>query len=306
MKKDTNPLIIHSIAEFHRVMNLPKPEHPLISVTELHGAMVYPDLPENKLIHDFYSIYIKKNYTGAIRYGRNYYDFSDGVMSFSSPRQVFTLEPDTDLTKLSGWSLMFHPDLIRNYGLARHIKTFGFFAYEVNEALHLSDKEETMIDTIFRNMLMEYQSPIDTYSQDVMVSHIELLLNYSNRFYNRQFITRKNAGNDLLANLETILSDYFNTEKVSELGLPSVQYIAQQLHVSPTYLGDMLRTLTGQNAQQHIHNQLIEKAKEILTTTTLSVSEIAYQLGFEYPQSFNKLFKNKTNVSPLEFRQSFN
>jgi AraC family transcriptional regulator, transcriptional activator of pobA len=305
-KSAGNPLIIHSIAEFHQIMKLPKPQHPLISITKLHGKMVYPDLPHNKLIHDFYSIYIKKNYKGAIRYGRKYYDFCDGVMSFSSPRQVFTLEPNPDLSQLSGWCLLFHPDFIRNYTLGKLIKDYGFFSYDVNEALHLSDKEEVLVETIFTNILQEYQSPIDTYSHDVMISHLELLLNYSNRFYNRQFITRKPASNDLLASFEEVLTMYFETNQVQQTGLPSVQYISDQLKVSPSYLSDMLKTLTGQSTQQHIHDKLIEKAKQVLTTTTLSVSEIAYQLGFEHPQSFNRLFKSKTNVSPLQFRQSFN
>lgn len=163
-----------------------------------------------------------------------------------------------------------------------------------------------MVTSIMKNIEQEYRSVIDGYSQDVIISHIELLLNYCNRFYNRQFITRKNANSDLLTNLEELISDYFNNDNVQELGLPTVQYISDKLHVSPNYLSDMLRTLTGQNAQQHIHNKLIEKAKEILTTTSLSVGEIAYRLGFEHPQSFSKLFKNKTQVSPLEFRHSFN
>jgi AraC family transcriptional regulator, transcriptional activator of pobA len=164
--------------------------------------------------------------------------------------------------------------------------------------LHLSGKEEEMITTTLLNIEREYKSPIDNFSQDVIVSQIELLLNYSNRFYNRQFITRKHASNDLLINLEALLSGYFNNENVKELGLPTIHYVSNSLNISPNYLSDMLRTLTGKSTQEHIHVKLIEKAKEILSTTSLSVSEVAYQLGFEYPQSFSKLFKNKTNVSP--------
>lgn len=207
---------------------------------------------------------------------------------------------------LSGWWFVMHPDFIRNYTLSKSIKDYGYFSYAVNEALHLSEKEEVMVTSIMQNIEQEYRSIIDTYSQDVMISHIELLLNYSNRFYNRQFITRKNANNDLLVNVETLLSDYFNSNKVNELGLPTVQYISKQFNISPNYLSDMLRIHTGQSTQQHIHNKLIEKAKDVLSSTALSVSEIAYQLGFEHPQSFSKLFKSKTNVSPLEFRNSFN
>ncbi len=213
---------------------------------------------------------------------------------------------DDESRDCSGWSVMFHPDFIRNYPLGQHIKNYGFFSYEVNEALHLSDKENQLMESLIKNMEQEYHSSIDNYSQDVMVSHLELLLNYSNRFYNRQFITRKVASNDLLAKLEVVLTAYFKEDNVQQLGLPTVQYLANELHVSPNYLSDVLRSLTGQNTQQHIHAKLIEKAKEALTTTSLSVSEIAYRLGFEHPQSFSKLFKSKTNISPLEFRNSFN
>jgi AraC-like DNA-binding protein len=201
---------------------------------------------------------------------------------------------------------LIHPDFIRNYPLGKTIKNYGFFSYAINEALHLSEKERVVIRTILQNMEDELQTPIDDFSQDVMVSQIELLLNYSNRFYKRQFITRKAISSDLLSKMETLLDDYFNNNTALMKGVLTVQSLAEQLLVSPHYLSDMLRSLTGQNAQQHIHNKLIEKAKEILSNSTLSVAEIAYQLGFEHPQSFNKLFKRKTNLSPLEFRQSFN
>jgi len=184
--------------------------------------------------------------------------------------------------------------------------TYGFFSYAVHEALHLSEEEEKEIEAIMKNIRRECDKTIDNYSQDIIVSQIELLLNYCNRYYNRQFITRKKANNDLLIQLEEILSSYFEQELTQELGLPTVQYLSAQLSVSPTYLSDMLRSVTGRNAQQHITEKLIEKAKEMLTTTPLSISEIAYKLGYEYPQSFNKLFKNKTKISPLEYRASFN
>ncbi len=212
----------------------------------------------------------------------------------------------TDDPEYTGHTLLIHPDFIRNYPLAKNIKNFGFFSYSVNEALHLSEKEKLIILTIFRNIEDELQSTIDDFSQDVIIAQIELLLNYSNRFYKRQFITRKAVNNDLLAKSEALLSGYFNNETSLMKGLPTVQYLAEQLNVSTHYLSDMLRSLTGQNAQQHIHDKLIEKAKEILSISNLSVAEVAYQLGFEHPQSFNKLFKSKTNLSPSEFRQSFN
>ena len=202
--------------------------------------------------------------------------------------------------------LVFHPDFLHGYPLAKKIKDYGFFSYAVNEALHLSDKEEQMITGVMQNLKDEIAAMIDNYTQDVVVSHLELLLNYSNRFYNRQFITRKKVSNDLLTKFEELLTAYFKQETEANDGLPTVQYISDKLFVSPNYLNDMLKSLTGQTTQQLIHNQVIEKAKELLSTTNLSVSEIAYQLGFEYPQSFNKLFKNKTKITPLEFRQSFN
>ena len=192
------------------------------------------------------------------------------------------------------------------YPLAKKIKQYGFFSYSANEALHLSDHEKETILSIFKIIDDELKSRIDDFSQDVIISQIELLLNYCNRFYKRQFITRKAVNNDLLQKLEEILDDYFNDDKSLTQGIPTVQFISKRLNISPSYLSDMLRNLTGQNAQHHIHNKLIEKAKEKLSATSLSISEIAYELGFEHPQSFSKLFKIKTNFSPLEFRQSFN
>lgn len=306
MKKETNsPYIINSISELHRLLELPKPKHPLVSVINLNEIKYHFDESIKSFVYNFYSICTKKDFKGKLKYGQNYYDFDEGIMTFFSPGQVISTVVDEDIA-LSGIWLVIHPDFIQNYSLAKSIKDYGFFSYAVNEALHLSDKEEAMITDIMQNIYAEYCSVIDGFSQDVILSHIELLLNYSNRFYNRQFITRKNASNDLLSNLEKLLLDYFNGTKVQEFGLPTVLYISEQLNVSPNYLSDMLRSLTGQSTQQHIHDKLIEKAKEILTTTSLSVSEIAYLLGFEYPQSFSKLFKSKTNVSPLEFRSSFN
>jgi len=201
---------------------------------------------------------------------------------------------------------LIHPDFFGGYPLAKKIKQYGFFSYSTNETLHLSEKEKATILSIFNIIEEELNSRIDDFSQDVIVSQIELLLNYANRFYKRQFITRKAVSNDLLQKLEDVLEDYFSNEKSLSQGIPTVQYLSEHLNISPSYLSDMLRSLTGQNAQHHIHNKLIEKAKEKLSTTSLSVSEVAYELGFEHPQSFSKLFKIKTNLSPLEFRRSFN
>jgi len=202
--------------------------------------------------------------------------------------------------------LLFHPDFLATYPLAKKIKDYGFFSYSVNEALHLSEKERVIITSVFKNINDELQNRIDDYSHDLIISHVETLLNYSNRFYRRQFITRKVVSSNLLQKLEEILEDYFRNERTLTQGIPTVQFLAENLNITPGYLSDMLRSLTGQNAQQHIHNKLVEKAKEKISTTNLTISEIAYQLGFMHPSSFNKLFKSKTNLSPLEFRQSFN
>ncbi|WP_254162772.1 helix-turn-helix domain-containing protein [Chryseosolibacter histidini] len=296
------PQAFNSISDLHRVLGLPKPLHPLISVVDNTLISINKEQLPPSFLLDFYKVSYKQGLRGKIKYGQNYYDFDEGGLVFTSPNQLLAT---TDDTEYMGFTLLIHPDFIRNYPLGKNIKNFGFFSYAVNEALHLSEKERTLILGILKNIDDELQLPIDEFSQDVIITQIELLLNYSNRFYKRQFITRKAASHDLLTKLETLLDDYFNNKTALMKGLPTVQYLADELHVSPHYLSDMLRSLTGQNAQQHIHNKLIEKAKEILSTSNLSVAEVAYQLGFEYPQSFNKLFKRKTNLSPLKFRQSF-
>lgn len=305
MKKQNAPYIINSISEQHRILGLPKPKHPMISVFGVEQLKFDELYLLKNFSLNFYCITIKKNFTGKLKYGQRYYDFDEGMLSFISPNQLLSKIKEGD-TPTEGISLMFHPDFIAGYPLAKKIKNYGFFSYELSEALHLSEQEEAVVESIMKNIETEYQSSIDNFSQDVIIAQIELLLQYSNRFYNRQFITRKVANDDILIRLETLLSNYFDNEKIQESGFPTVQYISEQLNVSPNYLSDMLRTITGQTTQQHIHIKLIEKAKELLTSTTMSVSEIAYHFGFEYPQSFNKLFKNKTKVSPLEYRASFN
>jgi AraC-like DNA-binding protein len=228
-------------------------------------------------------------------------------MFFMSPGQVFGVEIDNgSALKHSGWLLLVHPDFLWNTPLAKTIKQYEYFDYSVNEALYLSEKEEVTIISLMQNMEQEYRSNIDKFSQDIIIAQLELLLNYADRFYHRQFITRKITNHRILDRLEDILTEYFNSDALAKKGLPTVQYIAEILNVSPNYLSGMLKLLTGQSTQQHIHDKLIEKAKEKLSTTSLSVSEIAYELGFEHSQSFSKLFKTKTNLSPLEFRHSFN
>jgi AraC-like DNA-binding protein len=296
---------INSVSELHRMMGLQKPLHPLISLVKMDEIVRSHHQEEVHFILNFYGISLKKNLKGKLKYGQNYYDFDEGVLGMTAPQQILSVSNE-DNYEVSGWWLVFHNDFILNYQLGRIIKDYGFFSYSINEALHLSDKEEKMLETIFKNIELEYQTSIDQFSQDVMVSQLELLLNYCNRFYNRQFITRKKASTDILTKMEIILDEYLNSNKLIEQGLPSVQYFSEQLNVSSNYLSDMLKTLTGQSTQQHIHNKIIEQAKLKLTNTNLTVSEIAYQLGFEHSQSFSKLFKNKTNLTPIEFRASFN
>jgi AraC family transcriptional regulator, transcriptional activator of pobA len=294
---------INSIKELHSFVGLPSPSNPLITIIDHSSTTSQPEPENQKMLLDLYNISIKRSFKGKLKYGKNHYDFDDGTMTFLAPNQIISIDNEEDRNK-DGWSLLFHPDLIRKYPLAKAIKNYGFFSYEVNEALHLSDEEEKTVESIVQNIKKEINARLDTFSQDVIVSNLELLLSYSNRFYSRQFITRKMATNDLLSNFDNILDKYFTPD--SDLPLPTVEKLATELHVSSSYLSDMLRSLTGQNTQQHIHNKLIDKAKEILTTTNFTVSEIAYQLGFEYPQSFSKLFKSKTNLTPMEYKQSFN
>jgi AraC-like DNA-binding protein len=304
VKKETPiPHQFNSISDLHRVLGLHKPLHPLVSLVDNTEISVKKEQLPNSFLLNFYKISYKIGISGKIRYGQNYYDFDEGGMAFTSPNQLLAI---TDDAEYQGLTLLIHPDLIRNYPLGKNIKNYGFFSYDTHEALHLSEKEKSIILTILKNIGEELQSGIDEYSQDVIISQIELLLNYSNRFYKRQFITRKAVNNDLLAKAEALLDGYFNDKTALIKGLPTVQYLGEQLNVSARYLSDMLRSLIAQNAQQYIHQKLIEKAKEILSTSNLSVAEVAYQLGFEHPQSFNKLFKRKTNTSPLEFRQFFN
>ena len=294
-----------TISEYHQFRGLPKPEHPLVSVINFESIKQINDDEPKHIVQDFYAIALKKNINCKMNYGQQEYDFDEGTMFFISPGQVYSIQANAALTH-TGWLLLIHPDFFWNTSLSKTIKQYEYFSYSVNEALYLSEKEEITITSILRNIEQEYHSNIDKFSQSVILSQFELLLNYADRFYHRQFITRKISNHKILIRLEEMLNEYFNSNDLIEKGLPTVLDIAQSLNVSPNYLSGLLKVLTGQSTQQHIHDKLIEKAKEKLSITELSVSEIAYQLGFEHSQSFSKLFKTKTNQSPLEFRQSFN
>nr|WP_068889472.1 response regulator transcription factor [Pedobacter panaciterrae] len=292
---------INSISEFHRLLYLPEPKHPLVSVINLAESTFLEDEVWKGFVNRFYCVALKREAKGKIRYGRQHYDYDKGVLSFTAPNQVQYLDLQ-NMECASGYLLIFHPDFLLQHTLANSIHNYGFFDYAVNEALHLSAEEEGDLITIL-NKIDKECGHIDKHTQEIILTQIELLLNYSNRFYERQFITRRNNNSELLVKFEKLLDEYFYGEVKRLL---TVQYVAEKMNLSPNYLSDLLRVHTGQNTQQHIHEKLILKAKERLSTTSLSVSEIAYTLGFEHAQSFSTLFKKKTSLSPLEFRAAFN
>lgn len=297
-----------TISEFHEYRGLPSPNHPLFSVIDISTPMQMQEEEPVNMTMDFYSIAVKKMSNVKVKYGQQYLDFNEGVMSFMAPRQVFSIgiNDETIETQRSGWVIYIHPDFLWDTPLAKVIKDYDFWDYSIREALLLSAKEETTIYNIIENIIQEYYNNIDKFSKKIIITQIESLLTYAERFYNRQFITREKTNHQLVGKLAELLDQYFNTHELIAKGLPTVQYIADQLHLSPKYLSTLLSTVTGQSTQQHIHEKLIEVAKEKLSTTSFSVAEVAYQLGFEHAQSFNRLFKTKTNLSPLEFRASFN
>lgn len=303
---DNQPIRLKTISEFHTLRGLPKPKHPLISVINFEDMAETSIIGRQNLMFDFYMVSVKRDMTHKYRYGQQDYDFDEGVMFCMAPHQVLSVIREEQGKNPSGWMLMIHPDFLWNTPMASAIKKYEFFDYSVNEALFLSEDEEVKIQQIIENIKQEYQTNIDKFSQNIIISQLETLLNYSERFYQRQFITRHKAHHQFLEKLENLLNDYFESDDIKEQGLPSVQFLSEKLNMSPQYMRSLLKSLTGQTTQQIIHEKLIEKAKEKLSTTDLNVSEIAYELGFEHSQSFNKLFKSKTDISPLEFRKSFN
>ena len=299
------PYRIKSISEYHKILGIEGPQHPLVSVIDL--AKVSPYQEKVTVIFDFYMVSLKRTENGSVKYayGQQQYDFDEGILFFIAPNQVFSFEPDEDFSS-SGFVLLVHPDFLWGTPFANKIKEFDFFSYAVNEALFVSENEEATLYGFIHNIEKEYKSTIDKFSQGIIISQIEAFLNYSDRFYQRQFLTRKISNHQILERLEQLLDNYFEENLQIEIGLPKVQYVADQLNISPNYLSSVLKTLSGQNTKQHIQNKIIELAKLKLSTTNLTINEIAYELGFEYSQSFSKLFKAKTNVSPLAFRASFN
>ena len=298
---------VNTISDYHELAGLPKPEHPLVSLVDYSQVSYRTDSNELTILQGNYSIALKRGVQGKMRYGQQAYDFDEGLMAFVAPGQVLNISiADQAEQKPTGWILIINPDFLWNTALAKKIKQYEFFGYQVNEALFLSEKEEKLMTDVMTKIRDEYHSNIDSFSQNIIISQIEVLLNYAERFYQRQFITRKISNHQILGKLEDLLEEYFSKSDLSEHGLPEVQYIADELNVSPNYLSSLLKVLTGLSTQQHIHEKLINKAKEQLSTTQLSVSEIAFRLGFEHSQSFSRLFKSKTKLSPSQFRQSFN
>ncbi|WP_432710051.1 helix-turn-helix domain-containing protein [Pedobacter sp.] len=298
--KNRITLNFDTISDLMHRLRLDPPLHPLLALVNYDKQRIDLTDAGNWFSLDFYKISFKNSFSGSIKYGPGSYDFKEGGLAFLSPHQL--VEMTADPADYTGYALYFHPDLLSNYPLAKQIKQFGFFSYAVSEALFLSSKEKQVIDSLFGAIAVELENNIDEFSQDVLVAQIELLLNHSNRFYKRQFLTRQHHYHDLIIKMNTHLAERFDSGRLLNEGVPSPQDVAAQLEVSQRYLSDMLRSLTGKTTQQHIHLWLIDRAKVLLGQETLTTAEIAYQLGFEHPQSFNKLFKQKTSVSPTAFR----
>lgn len=293
---------VNNISELHQLMGQEKPLHPLVSVIDFAKVKTPKYGKQLAYSTEFYMITLKKILPGSVKYGRMNYDFQEGTLMFMGPNQVITVEDDSITEDNEGWGLFFHPDLIRNSTLINKMNQYSFFSYEANESLHLSDKEKVALSNIKDSIIHEVSQNIDDFSQEIIISNIELLLNNCKRFYVRQFITRKHENINLVVQFDKLIKGYFNSEIPKLKGLPSVKYCAEQLNLSPNYLGDLLKKETGKNAQEHIHYYLIDNAKNLLLSTTEAISEIAYNLGFEQPQSLNKIFKKNVGMSPTEYR----
>ncbi len=299
-----NIIRLESISQLNALFQQTAPKHPLISVVDFSKIEKHEKVEEIKLTCGFYSVMFKNHCANKLKYGKEYYDFQEGTLMCIAPNQIITIEnnANSENADIVGWGLFFHPDLIRGTSLGNKIKEYTFFSYEVNEALHLSDKEKQTLWDCVDKLENELSENIDLHSQNLITSNIELLLNYCARYYDRQFITRKKVNTNLLTKFETILNSYFNSNDQQYKKLPSVKYFADLLFLSPNYLSDLLKKETGKTAQEYLHYYLIEEAKNNLLNTDDPINEIAFNLGFEYPQYFSKLFKSKTGMTPLAYR----
>lgn len=295
---------INTISQAHQSVGLPAPKHPLVSVVNTADFKPTVDFRGVKVINNLYQITLKQLGCGNLLYGKNSYDYEEGTLVFTAPGQVTVFEGEmpTESETNNGWTLAFHPDLIRKSSLADKMSQYSFFSYEVNEALHLSEEELGTIEDLLDKIVKEYSQNLDKHSQNLIISNIELLLDYCTRFYDRQFYTRTNLNLDYVSKFEKLLKRYYEKEDVLEKGIPNVKYLASQLNFSSSYISDLLKKETGKTAQEHIHLFVIEKAKNQLLSSKNSISQIGYSLGFEYPQHFSNLFKSKTGLSPSEYR----
>lgn len=303
----SNTFEINSISQVHQSLGLAKPKHPLVSVVYTKDVKTTKVFQKVKIVNNLYQISLKSSIQlGKLQYGKSSYDYEEGTLVFTSPGQVTEYEPkqeiETSNQEIEGWTLLFHPDLIRKSDLGDKIRRYGFFNYDVNEALHISDNEKNTIEEIIEKIIKEYSQNLDRHSQPLIIKNIELLLDYCLRFYDRQFYTRTNLNSDIIAKFERLLREYYQNNKVENLGIPNVNYCGQALNLSPNYLSDLLKKETGKTAQEHIHLCIIERAKNSLLNSNHSISEISYALGFDYPQYFSNLFKSKTGLSPREYR----
>ena len=275
--------------------------HPLVSVIDMSKC---PRMRHSRRLYGFYCIFLKDVKCGDLRYGRNYYDYQEGTLVFTAPGQVVGVEDNGEVFQPKGWALLFHPDLIRGTSLGRSMDEYTFFSYEANEALHLSEQERLVVLECLQNITGELNHAIDKHSRRLIVSNIELLLNYSIRFYERQFITRSNVNHDILARFERLLDDYFAGDRAQREGLPSVKWCAGELCLSPNYFGDLIKKETGKSAQEYIQLKLIATAKERILAPNKTIGQVAYELGFQYPQHFTRLFKKITGLTPNEYRSA--
>lgn len=300
MQNEETVYRVKSISELHDFAGIEKPKHPLISVVDFSKINTENAPDSGRFVCEFYSINYKNNC--SFHYGRHFFDHKEGTLICTAPEQVIQIHQAEKHYNVAGWGLFFHPEFIRNTTLGAKIAEYSFFRYDENEALHLSSDEQNTLTDILKQIEKEYRTNIDRHSHELLISSLELLLNYCKRFYARQFITRTTKNKDIITKFELFLTEYFNSEDSKVSGLPSVKFCAEKMNLSPNYFSDLLKCETGKNAQEHIHYYLLDRAKTLLLSTNHTVNEIAFTLGFEYPQNFSKLFKNKVGISPTDFR----